>query len=180
MTVVTLGTDYKHRPIKTTPRAAAKLKLAESRLGRDLTVIKGGGLPPDDVSGATHTGLGTLDIRSWNIGAWGNPTGRAAINKVVTELRKVGFAAWYRDQEHGGMDPHIHVVDIGNHTNSPAARTQVRDYLDGRNGLVGRGADYHPRVKVNPWGLIKRRVALRRAQRDLDRWIAAHQEKEAS
>ncbi len=176
--VLSLGQDSSKRPIHTTARTAAKLRLVEQRLGRDLTVVKGGGLPPDDISGATHTGLGTLDLRTWDIGAWGNPTGRDAIEKVVHELRKVGFAAWYRDQNHGGMDPHIHIVDIGNRTNSPAADQQVKDYKAGLNGLAGRGKDYHRHVDANPWGLIRRRVAVRQAQRDLDAWIAAHQHEE--
>lgn len=174
--VLKLGSDSSGRQIKTTTRTAAKLAEAERRLGRKVTIVKGGGLPADSVSGETHMGLGTLDVRTWNIGSWSNPTGRKAIEQVVRDLRLVGFAAWYRDQQHGRMDPHIHMVDIGNHTNSPAARRQVADYKRGLDGLASRGKDYHPRVKIRPWGLVRRIVAVRLAQRDLDKWRADHQD----
>lgn len=95
-------------------------------------------------SGSTHDGAGAADLRVVNLPS----SARANLcERLVTELRRRGGCAWYRDEAHGGMSPHIHVILRDEGPLSSGAAQQVRDYDAGRNGLSNKGADYHPRPK---------------------------------
>jgi hypothetical protein len=97
-------------------------------------------------SGSTHDGGGAADLRVWNL-----PRGMATFSRshpLVIELRRRGGAAWFRDQAHGRMDPHVHVIlgPVGSEPGlSSGAAWQVAEYRAGRNGFSSGGSDYHDR-----------------------------------
>lgn len=99
-------------------------------------------------SGSTHDAAGAADLRVVNLPS----SARANLcQAIVVELRKRGGCAWYRDEAHGGMAPHIHVVVRDESPLSSGAAQQVRDYDAGRNGLSNKGPDYHPRPAWAPY-----------------------------
>lgn len=102
-------------------------------------------------SGSTHDAGDTADLRTRTL-----PTSVRAnmCQQLVVALRARGWCSWYRDQAHGGMDPHIHAVyRWADPSLSSGAAKQVRDYDAGRNGLDNGGPDYHPRPRQTryPW-----------------------------
>jgi hypothetical protein len=104
---------------------------------------------PNPSSGTTHNEGGAADLRTWNL-----PSSVQAnlCERLVVELRKRGGCAWYRDQAHGGFDPHIHVI-LRNDVPRPSqsGRWQVGEYDASRNGLSNAGPDYHPRPVQVPY-----------------------------
>lgn len=112
----------------------AALVETEGRLGYDLSIVQGsynaGGVK---ASAGTHDGGGVVDLLAWD-----------HVRKV-RELRRTGFAAWYRPAIPGLWGAHIHAVLIGNRKLSGSARDQVREYLAGYDGLAGDGRDRGPR-----------------------------------
>ena len=112
----------------------AALLAVEQRLGYPLTITQGsynaGGV---SASAGTHDGGGVVDLAAWD-----------HVRKV-RELRRIGFAAWYRPAIPGLWPEHIHAVLIGNRKLAPVARAQVAAYLAGRDGLAGNGPDTGPR-----------------------------------
>lgn len=99
-------------------------------------------------SAGTHAGGGAVDLRTWHLGT---------VEKVrlVTAMRLVGFAAWYRYPPK--FDQHVHGIAIGCPDLSFAATNQVKDYKAGRNGLANRGPDDGPRVGFTTWEEYKAR-----------------------
>lgn len=114
------------------------LLAVEARLGYALTVTQGsynaGGV---GASAGTHDGGGVVDLAAYD-----------HVRKV-RELRRVGFAAWFRPAIPNLWPSHIHAVLIGNAKLSPAARQQVTAYLAGRNGMANNGPDEGPREFVD-------------------------------
>lgn len=116
----------------------AALESVASRLARPLVIAQGsynaGGVA---ASAGTHDGGGVVDVI---------PRDKA---REVFELRRAGFAAWYRAELwRDGVQvwgPHIHAVLIGNRKLSAGAAVQVREYLAGFDGLAGDGRDVGPR-----------------------------------
>lgn len=110
------------------------LEATADRLGYDLTITQGsynaGGV---SASAGTHDGGGVVDLAPWDHG------------RKVRELRRTGFAAWYRTPDQGPWPPHIHAVLIGNAKLAPSAARQVTAYFRGRNGLANNGPDTHTR-----------------------------------
>lgn len=102
-------------------------------------------------SGSTHDAGDTADLRTRNLPS----SVRANLcERLVVALREAGWCAWYRDQAHGGMDPHVHAVyRWADPAPSSGARWQVGEYDAGRDGLSSGGRDYHPRPKQTryPW-----------------------------
>ncbi len=90
-------------------------------------------------SAGTHDGGGTFDASVRGLSA-------TQITHRVRSLRKAGWAAWHRLLLPGTWPPHIHAVAIGDKELAPLARSQVRAYKDGRNGLASNGTDNGPRV----------------------------------
>lgn len=109
-------------------------------------IVKGGRLPSSEASGTTHTGDGVVDLRTRILS-------RLEVERLVLQLRRRNFAAWYRDEAHGGFDPHVHAVRIDCPTLSSSARYQAMSYKAGRDGLTGGGPDYHPRPEQHPYPL---------------------------
>jgi hypothetical protein len=107
------------------------------RLGYDLTVVQGSYTSGVSASGGTHDGGGVVDLAA-------NDHARK-----VRELRRTGFAAWYRPARPGVWSAHVHAVLIGNLRLSPEARDQVAEYLAGYDGLAGEGRDTGPRDYIN-------------------------------
>lgn len=129
-------TTYDGKRVDWLTRAA--LEDTAQRLGYDLTVYQGsynaGGV---SASAGTHDGGGAVDLAPFD---W---------ERKVLELRRTGFAAWYRPARPGVWASHIHAILIGNRKLSPGAQAQVADYLAGRDGLAGGGRDPHPRAFID-------------------------------
>lgn len=106
---------------------------AEKILGRRIAITQGsynaGGVA---ASAGTHDAGGVIDV----------PAG--GHDEVVTALRAVGFAAWYRPAIAGLWPAHCHAVLIGHGRLAPAAAHQVQAYLARRDGLVSNAIDVDP------------------------------------
>lgn len=99
-------------------------------------VKNGGGAA---ASAGYHDGGGTFDLRVWNLTD-------AQVALLIRVLREKGAGAYLRNMQHGGFsDPHIHFVLGTDFGLSSGARYQWNEYVAGRDGLSGRGRDYHPR-----------------------------------
>lgn len=163
-TVVRVGTDPNGRPIFMTRKMRRWWRRVVTRLGFTPTIVQGawmvkaGGGAAE--SAGYHDGGGCLDLRVWDL------TGMQQ-QRLVRLLRDMGAAAWLRDREHGGMDPHIHLVLGSDSDLSAGARAQWQDYLDGLDGLATRGPDYHwrpdPLVLTPPPSARKARQAVQDA-----------------
>ena len=129
-------TTYDGKTVDWLTRAA--LEDTAKRLGYDLTLAQGsynaGGV---SASAGTHDGGGAVDLAPYDH------------DRKVRELRRTGFAAWYRPTIPGLWNAHIHAVLIGNRKLSAGAAAQVVDYLNGRNGLASHAPDDGPRDFVN-------------------------------
>jgi peptidoglycan hydrolase-like protein with peptidoglycan-binding domain len=98
-----------------------------------LDATKGSYTGPDNSSEATHAGGGAVDL------SIRTRCGRS-IKRVVRSLRRVGFAAWFRNWS---GNQHIHAVaisdpDMADEIAFPGwfdMREQVVDWAQGKNGL---------------------------------------------
>lgn len=128
-------TTYDGNTVDWLTRAA--LEQVAQRLGYALTVVQGSYNPGGvKQSGGTHDGGGVVDLAP------------ADWKRKVLELRRAGFAAWYRPAIPGLWGAHVHAVLIGNAKLSAAAKAQVLEYLRGDDGLAGSGRDTGPREFV--------------------------------
>lgn len=86
-------------------------------------------------SAGTHDG-DAVDIATYHLN-------RAQIIELVTKLRMLGWAAWYRPPGWGGTpgNAHIHAVPNGWGYPSSGAKSQVVQYRKGYNGLARWGRD---------------------------------------
>lgn len=84
-------------------------------------------------SAGTHDGGGVVDL---------SPYDHA---RKVLELRRTGFAAYYRPRIPGLWEAHVHAVLMGNVKLSASAKAQVSEYLAGGDGLKGSAPDTGPR-----------------------------------
>lgn len=161
-TVVRTGTDSSGRPIYMTRRMRRWYKRLCTRLGFKPTIVQGAWMAGNGAAASAgyHDGGGCLDFRVWDL----TPVQR---QRVVRLCRDMGAAAWLRDQAHGGMDPHIHLVLGSDFGLASGARTQWLDYKAGLDGLASRGPDYHwrpdPLVLTPPPSATKTRKALQEA-----------------
>ena len=118
-------------------RTIRMLKAAGHRLGRRcvLDVTKGSHTGPDGDSQATHAGGGAADLSI-------NTRCGHSIRQVVRALRKVGFAAWFRNWS---GNEHIHAVaisdpDMADEIAFPGwfdMREQVVGWAQRKSGLDG-------------------------------------------
>ena len=123
------------------------------RRGCVLDATKGSYTGPDGSSQATHAGGGAVDLSVRT--RCGRP-----IRRVVRSLRRVGFAAWYRNWP---GNQHIHAVaisdpDIATETAFPGwfdAREQIVAYAQRKNGLNGATTGPMPR-RLRTWERFKR------------------------
>ncbi|GAA3606399.1 thrombospondin type 3 repeat-containing protein [Microlunatus ginsengisoli] len=92
-------------------------------------------------SAGTHSGAGAFDL---------SVRGYSEHQKeiIALSLRKVGFASWRRMPNQGPWPEHIHGIAIGSKQLPSVAQSQVRSYLNGRDGLVGNRVDHQDRPKT--------------------------------
>jgi peptidoglycan hydrolase-like protein with peptidoglycan-binding domain len=141
---VSAGSRIAYRGVTTNTRTKAMLLAAEGIAGITVSLTQGGYNPGGvDASAGTHDGGGALDI---SVSGMSSTTR----TKLLTALRKVGFAAWYRTPAQG-FDYHIHAMAISDPDLSSGAQHQTGDYYLGMNGLAGRGADDGPSVTKVTW-----------------------------
>lgn len=138
--VIQTGTDPSGRAIFMTRYMAEWWSRVVMALGFEPTIVQGAFMVKAG-GGATasagyHDKAGCLDLRTWDLT-------EAQIRKVIRVTRQYGAASWVRDEEHGGMDPHIHLTLGTDHPLSAGAEIQWEDYIDERDGLATKGRDYH-------------------------------------
>lgn len=98
-------------------------------------------------SAGTHDGCGAIDIAAANLAQWQR-------DQIVTEMRRVGWAAWHRTPAQSDWPHHIHGIAVqpgGKNDRgclSSGAHDQVYDYYAGRNGLASNAPDDGPRQFV--------------------------------
>ena len=136
--------DY--RPGTLSPYLRALLEDAAEEAGvTKLHVVKGSYAGTTEASASTHARGGAFDIgRMWEI---------PSPERMVNCLRKRGCPSWIRNQQHGGMEWHIHGLCPADGNLHPEAQWQVDQYLNGRDGLRQSGPDYHAYrpVPLVPW-----------------------------
>ena len=94
------------------------------------TASAGTHAPDGRVAGVQYAAATDISTRSLS---------SADIRTLLSRLANQGFAAWYRWPGHDGwpssQSPHIHAIYVGAAMKS-SLRSQVRSWLDDRNGLV--------------------------------------------
>jgi hypothetical protein len=96
-------------------------------------------------SAGTHDGPGAFDMYTRSYSA-------AQKETIGLALRQVGFASWLRRKSQGPWDEHWHGIAIGTKGLPSVAASQVRNYLDGLNGLKGNGKDTDRRPEeIRTW-----------------------------
>jgi hypothetical protein len=136
-------------------RTIRMLRAAGHRLRRGcvLDATKGSYTGPDSSSQATHAGGGAVDL------SVRTRCGRS-VKRVVRALRRVGFAAWYRNWP---GNRHIHAVaisdpDMANEIAFPGwfdAREQIVAFAQRKNGLNGATTGRMTR-RLHTWEQYKR------------------------
>lgn len=91
-------------------------------------------------SAGTHDGGGAIDLKT-------TASGKSSkqIRVMVEALRRAGFAAYHRAAPAWSPD-HIHAIAIGDRELSSGARSQVREYFAGGDGLTGSAPDPHSAI----------------------------------
>jgi hypothetical protein len=131
--------EFRGRPLDNATIAA--LKLAEQKLGYELTINQGiGGAA---ASAGSHTLGRAVDLASWDY------------KKKLRVLKDIGFAAWIRPYRPGVWNAHIHAILIfENRRNSRGLDgvgfRQIASYDASRDGLVSNALDrsYRPAKKA--------------------------------
>jgi peptidoglycan hydrolase-like protein with peptidoglycan-binding domain len=142
---VSAGSQVTYHSKTLNTRTKAMLVAAEGIYGSQVTLTQGSYNPGGvDASAGTHDGGGAMDISVSGISS-------ANRTKLLTALRKVGFAAWLRTPAQGFDAYHIHAMAISDPDLSSGAQHQTGDYYLGMNGLAGRGADDGPQVTKVTW-----------------------------
>ena len=141
-TVAPRGVDTSGRAILMSQFMADWWQACVDRLDWEPVIVQGAWMSRIPGGGASasagyHDMGGCLDIRTHDLTT-------AKIDQLVRVLRRHGAAAWRRDQQHGGMDPHLHLVLGTDADLASGAKAQWADYKAGGNGLTGdsAGPDY--------------------------------------
>jgi hypothetical protein len=164
MTIVQRGTDSSGRPIRSSPACWAAFDAACAELGFVPVIVQGGyqGSGGAAASADTHAG-DAFDLRLRDRTA----TERA---RMIRVFRAHAFAYWERYPAQG-FDLHAHMVPGPWASPAPQALGQWNDYLNGRNGLKGHAADYHPR----PTPLVT--TPPKKPQKETERMNATQEQK---
>ena len=150
---VRLGTDSSGRAVLMSPLMAQwwdEFTEACEAKGFTPVVTQGAFMAQAGGGAAASAGYhdlgGCLDLRVWD-------RTTAERQFMVRQARRMGAGAWIRDQRHGGMDPHLHLVLGADDPLSIGAASQWQAYLRGEDGLAGGGRDYHwrPVPLVTTW-----------------------------
>lgn len=149
--IVLPGERTEHTGKVVNARTEEMLAHAQQQLDRELVLDQGSYNPGGDpTSAGTHDGGGAVDI---NTDDMDEQTARS----VVEELRKVGFAAWYRTPDQGDWPHHIHAIALSDPDLSSPAQEQAGDYYLGKNGLANEQPDDGPEVKpIRTWEQYQR------------------------
>ncbi len=117
-------------------RSAAMMdEVARLCPGVVLEAVQGSYSGGVEASAGTHGGGGAIDLETDDY------------DRVVYEMRRVGWAAWHRTPDQSDWAHHIHGIagPAGPGDLAPAAADQWADYLAGRNGLASGAPDDGPR-----------------------------------
>jgi hypothetical protein len=112
------------------------LNRAVALFGRSISLTQGSYSTSVSASAGTHDGGGVVDISVSGL----TTTQRT---KLVQDLRRAGFFAWLRTPSQG-FSYHIHAVAIGDRELSYAAKRQVTQGFNDRDGLAAAGWDSAP------------------------------------
>lgn len=141
---VSAGSHVTYHGVTLNTRTKAMLVAAEGIYGSQVSLTQGSYNPGGvDASAGTHDGGGAMDISVSGISS-------ANRTKLLTALRKVGFAAWLRTPDQG-FAYHIHAMAISDPDLSSGAQNQTGDYYLGMNGLQHRDPDDGPSVTKVTW-----------------------------
>lgn len=133
--------DTSWRGVPLDPRSIAMMDEV-ARLCPEAQITPTQGSPSGAAASAgTHSGQGAIDIACSGIP-------RSITDQIVLNMRKVGWAAWFRTPDQGNWPYHIHGVACAEPDLSPAAKDQEQSYYAGRNGLANNGPDDGPRQYV--------------------------------
>lgn len=116
-------------------RTKVMLETAAQLFGRGFSLTQGSYSTGVSASAGTHDGGGVVDIDVDSLSS-------AQRDAAVQALRKAGFFAWLRVPP--AFDYHIHAVAIGDREMSAAAKSQVVQGFQDRDGLARRGPDPAP------------------------------------
>jgi hypothetical protein len=138
-TVRRYGTDSSGRTIYMTVYMHGWWEHVVDLLGFRPVIVQGAFMVRDgggaEASSGAHDEAGSIDVRTRDLSA-------AQIEKLVRVCREQGAAAWHRDAQHGGMDPHCHITLGTDRPLSPMAQTLWGSYVSGGDGLAGPYDDY--------------------------------------
>lgn len=126
------------------PGTAARLREVEQLLKRRLRIAQGS-WSGASASAGTHAGPGAVDVAT----KYQDLT-RAQKLEIVATMRRVGFAAWLREEAPGVWGEHIHAIAIGTRGLPASAERQVEAYHRGRDGLAGNRPDPQASLGVRP------------------------------
>ncbi len=133
------------RSATTDARTAAMLTEVEKIVGRRLRIAQGSYSARVSASASTHKGGGAVDVAT----KYQSLSRRQKLDTVAA-LRRVGFAAWLREETPGVWGEHIHCIAIGCPDLSTSAEHQVEAYHRGRDGLLGNRPDPQASLGVKP------------------------------
>lgn len=157
-------------------RTAKMFDLWQFNALTDFYILQGSYNHGVGASAGTHDGGGAVDL---SVSGFSDKFTRW----VVKQGRLAGFAAWYRSPLPGVWSEHIHAIALGCKDAAPLAKTQMIEYRNGGDGLVGSAPDNGPKVRIRvypnvshkPVGLLtanrqfksknpKRRMTVKRIQ----------------
>lgn len=119
-------------------RTRAMFRKAEQLSGTNMVITQGRG--DASASAGTHRGGGTIDIRTKDA--------PAKVNARIAALRKVGFAAWYRDWS---GNEHIHAVALSDSSIAEAAWSSICQPYQYWKGGEGLSCSNSTAGKDRPW-----------------------------
>ena len=139
--IIEMGTDSSGRPILLSRRVKLQFELAVEEANiphRTVEIVQGAYMKGigADASGTTHDRAGAFDTRTWDLTD-------NQIERLIRAGRRWGFYVWLRNEEHGGMEEHMHWGSIGEPGRTMALIIQGWAYRAGFDGLASRGRDYH-------------------------------------
>ena len=152
-------TKLQFRGVTLDVRTAKMILWAEKTAGFKFKITQGSYTNGVAASAGTHDGGGAVDISVRLLTPWRR-------KKTLNTLKDAGFAAWYRTKADGFDSAHIHAIAIGCEDLATLAKSQVKDYDKGLNGLKSHAPDltYRPNPKVKFSLVLGRPVSREKAK----------------